>query len=62
MGLFAKAKQAFKEKQEERAELKKIHREEFAKEKAIQESGRRLAAREEARERAKEQAEQPKHQ
>ena len=59
MGLFAKAKQAFKENQEERAELKKEYKEEYAKEKSIQESGRRLTAREEARDRARAKARAP---
>jgi len=59
MGFFAKAKQSFKEKQAERAELKKAYKEEYEKEKAIQESGRRLAAREEARERARAKARLP---
>ena len=59
MGFFAKAKQAFKEKEAERAELKKIYKEEYAKEKELQESGRRLAAREEARDRARAKARIP---
>ena len=59
MGLFAKAKQAFKEKQEERKELKEAYKEEYAKEKSLQDSGRRLTAREEARESARAKARAP---
>lgn len=59
MKLFDKAKKAYAEKKAERAELQKVYREEYAKEKALQESGRSLAAREEARDRARAKARAP---